>query len=48
MTYSDRVLKDAQLAWVNGDEPTREDGCFISPVAIDVIMVEFCNDFIND
>lgn len=40
MTYISRVLEDAKQMWTNGEEPTREDGCYFSPVAYDIIQVQ--------
>ncbi|XP_073340549.1 tumor necrosis factor alpha-induced protein 2-like isoform X2 [Pagrus major] len=38
-TYVGRVLEEAKEKWIKGEEPTREDGCFASPVAYDVIQL---------
>uniref|UniRef100_A0A8C4HGR3 Exocyst complex component Sec6 n=1 Tax=Dicentrarchus labrax TaxID=13489 RepID=A0A8C4HGR3_DICLA len=38
-TYIGRVLEDAEEKWIKGEEPTREDGCFVSPVAYDIIQL---------
>lgn len=38
-TYIGRVLEEAKQKWTDGEEPTREDGCFVSPVAYDIIQV---------
>ncbi|XP_029317293.1 tumor necrosis factor alpha-induced protein 2 isoform X2 [Cottoperca gobio] len=38
-TYIDRVLEEAKQKWIKGEEPTREDGCFVSPVAYDLIQL---------
>ncbi|XP_071353729.1 tumor necrosis factor alpha-induced protein 2-like [Trachinotus anak] len=39
MTYIGRVLEEAKQMWNNGEEPTREDGCYVSPVAYDIIQL---------
>ncbi|XP_039993957.1 tumor necrosis factor alpha-induced protein 2-like isoform X2 [Xiphias gladius] len=39
MTYTDRVLEEAKQKWNNGEEPIREDGCYVSPVAYDIIQL---------
>ena len=39
-TYVGRVLEEAKKKWSAGEEPTREDDCFVSPVAYDVIQVQ--------
>lgn len=39
-TYIGRVLEEAKEKWSKGEEPTREDGCFVSPVAYDIIQVQ--------
>ncbi|XP_042244912.1 tumor necrosis factor alpha-induced protein 2 isoform X1 [Thunnus maccoyii] len=36
-TCIDRVLEEAKQKWDDGEEPSREDGCFVSPVAYDLI-----------
>lgn len=41
MTYIDRVLEEAKQKWNNGEEPIREDGCYVSPVAYDIIQVQY-------
>lgn len=38
-TYIGRVLDEAAQKWNNGEEPKREDGCYTSPVAYDIIQV---------
>ncbi|KAM9777651.1 tumor necrosis factor alpha-induced protein 2-like [Neosynchiropus ocellatus] len=38
-TFISRVLGEAKEMWRNGDEPTMEDGCFISPVSYDIIQL---------
>ncbi|XP_034531833.1 tumor necrosis factor alpha-induced protein 2-like isoform X2 [Notolabrus celidotus] len=38
-TYISRVLKEAEQKWRQGEEPTREDGCFVSHVAYDIIQL---------
>uniref|UniRef100_A0A3P9AZZ6 Exocyst complex component Sec6 n=1 Tax=Maylandia zebra TaxID=106582 RepID=A0A3P9AZZ6_9CICH len=40
MIFIDRVLDEAKKEWDQGKEPTRDDGCYASPVAYDVIQVE--------
>lgn len=37
-TYIGRVLEEAKQKWNKGEEPTKEDGCFVSPVAYDIIQ----------
>ncbi|XP_023268718.1 tumor necrosis factor alpha-induced protein 2 [Seriola lalandi dorsalis] len=39
MTYISRVLEEAKQMWNNGEEPTKEDGCYVSPVAYDIIQL---------
>ncbi|KAL3969147.1 ATP-binding cassette, subfamily B (MDR/TAP), member 8 [Sarotherodon galilaeus] len=39
MIYIDRVLDEAKKEWDQGKEPTRDDGCYVSPVAYDVIQL---------
>lgn len=39
-TYVGRVLDGAKEKWSKGEEPTREDGCFVIPVAYDIIQVQ--------
>ncbi|XP_050934235.1 tumor necrosis factor alpha-induced protein 2 isoform X1 [Lates calcarifer] len=39
MTYIRRVLEEAKEMWNNGQEPMREDGCYVSPVAYDIIQL---------
>ncbi|CAI5697054.1 unnamed protein product [Oreochromis niloticus] len=43
--FIDRVLDEAKKEWDQGKEPTRDDGCYASAVAYDVIQVE---DFLVD
>ncbi|XP_070776384.1 tumor necrosis factor alpha-induced protein 2 [Enoplosus armatus] len=38
-TFIGRVLEEAKQKWNKGEEPTREDGCFFSPVAYDIIQL---------
>lgn len=38
-TFGGRILEDAKDKWNKGEEPTREDGCFVSPVSYDIIQV---------
>ncbi|TNN33995.1 Tumor necrosis factor alpha-induced protein 2 [Liparis tanakae] len=38
-TFVGRVLEEARQSWSKGEEPIREDGCFVSPVAYDVIQL---------
>lgn len=39
-TYVGRVLEQAKEKWKEGREPTREDGCYVSTVAYDIIQVK--------
>lgn len=39
-SYIRRILEEAKEKWSKGEEPTREDGCFVSPVAYDIIQVK--------
>uniref|UniRef100_A0A668TGY7 Tumor necrosis factor, alpha-induced protein 2b n=1 Tax=Oreochromis aureus TaxID=47969 RepID=A0A668TGY7_OREAU len=48
MIYIDRVLDEAKKEWDQGKEPTRDDGCYASPVAYDVIQVELYQNFHED
>lgn len=34
------VLEEAEETWNKGEEPTTEDGCFVSTVAYDIIQVK--------
>uniref|UniRef100_A0AAZ1XQJ9 Exocyst complex component Sec6 n=1 Tax=Oreochromis aureus TaxID=47969 RepID=A0AAZ1XQJ9_OREAU len=45
MIYIDRVLDEAKKEWDQGKEPTRDDGCYASAVAYDVI--QFINDIVT-
>ncbi|XP_039459627.1 tumor necrosis factor alpha-induced protein 2-like [Oreochromis aureus] len=45
MIYIGRVLDEAKKEWDQGKEPTRDDGCYISPVAYDVI--QFINGIVT-
>ncbi|XP_044231284.1 tumor necrosis factor alpha-induced protein 2-like [Thunnus albacares] len=38
-TCIDNVLEEAKQKWEDGEEPSREDGCFVSPVAYDLIPI---------
>uniref|UniRef100_A0A3P8S1A7 TNF alpha induced protein 2 n=1 Tax=Amphiprion percula TaxID=161767 RepID=A0A3P8S1A7_AMPPE len=38
-TNLDNILKEEKEKWTNGDEPSREDNCYVSPVAYDVIVL---------
>lgn len=38
-TYIGRVLDEAENRWRNGEEPNREDGCYVIPLAYDIIQV---------
>ncbi|KAM6969475.1 tumor necrosis factor alpha-induced protein 2 [Tautogolabrus adspersus] len=38
-TYIVRVLEEAEQKWKNEEEPTREDGCFVSHVGYDIIQL---------
>lgn len=40
MRYIDRVLGEAKQNWSNGEEPVREEGCYVSHVAYDIIQVK--------
>uniref|UniRef100_UPI0037E91355 tumor necrosis factor alpha-induced protein 2-like isoform X1 n=2 Tax=Semicossyphus pulcher TaxID=241346 RepID=UPI0037E91355 len=37
--YISHVLVEAEQKWRTGEEPTREDGCFVSHVAYDIIQL---------
>uniref|UniRef100_H3C172 Exocyst complex component Sec6 n=1 Tax=Tetraodon nigroviridis TaxID=99883 RepID=H3C172_TETNG len=39
-SFIHRILEEAKEKWSKGEEPTSEDGCFISPVAYDIIQVK--------
>lgn len=39
MTYMSLVLKKAEQRWNNEEEPEKEYGCYVSPVAYDMIQV---------
>ncbi|KAK2826755.1 hypothetical protein Q5P01_020969 [Channa striata] len=39
MTYISQILEEAEKRWNNGEEPKKEDGCYISPVAYDSIQL---------
>ncbi|XP_030574338.1 tumor necrosis factor alpha-induced protein 2-like [Archocentrus centrarchus] len=39
MIFTDRALDAAKKEWDQGKEPTRDDGCYVSPVACDVIQI---------
>lgn len=39
-TYIGRVLDEEELRWIKGEEPRRDYGCYVSPVAIDIITVQ--------
>ncbi|XP_063353744.1 tumor necrosis factor alpha-induced protein 2-like [Pelmatolapia mariae] len=45
MMFIDRVLNEAKKEWDQGKEPTRDDGCYVSPVAYDVI--QFINGIVT-
>ncbi|XP_035761767.1 tumor necrosis factor alpha-induced protein 2-like [Neolamprologus brichardi] len=45
MIYIGRVLDEAKKEWDQGKEPTRDDGCYASPVAYDVI--QFINGIVT-
>ncbi|XP_039459251.1 tumor necrosis factor alpha-induced protein 2-like [Oreochromis aureus] len=45
MIYIDRVLDETKKEWDQGKEPTRDDGCYVSPVAYDVI--QFINGIVT-
>ncbi|XP_076604047.1 tumor necrosis factor alpha-induced protein 2-like [Chaetodon auriga] len=38
-TFIGRVLEEAKQKWEEGEEPTREDGCFNSTLAYDIIQL---------
>ncbi|XP_054653645.1 tumor necrosis factor alpha-induced protein 2-like [Dunckerocampus dactyliophorus] len=38
-TYIGRILDEARKAWTKGEDPLREDGCFVSPMAYDIIQL---------
>lgn len=38
-TYIGRVLEEEKQKWNEGEEPNREDGCYSSPVAYDIIQL---------
>ncbi|XP_035761765.1 tumor necrosis factor alpha-induced protein 2-like [Neolamprologus brichardi] len=40
MIYIGRVLDEAKKEWDQGKEPRRDDGCYASPVAYDVIQLK--------
>ncbi|XP_054469847.1 tumor necrosis factor alpha-induced protein 2-like isoform X2 [Anoplopoma fimbria] len=37
--YIGRVLEEAKKKWNDGEEPTRVDDCFVSPVSYDIIQL---------
>lgn len=39
-SYIRRILDEAKEKWSKGEEPAWEDGCFVSPVAYDIIQVK--------
>lgn len=45
MIYIGRVLDEEKKEWDQGKEPTRDDGCYASPVAYDVI--QFINGIVT-
>ncbi|XP_039459697.1 tumor necrosis factor alpha-induced protein 2-like isoform X2 [Oreochromis aureus] len=45
MIFIGRVLDEAKKEWDQGKEPTRDDGCYVSPVAYDVI--QFINGIVT-
>ncbi|CAI5697056.1 unnamed protein product [Oreochromis niloticus] len=45
MIFIDRVLDEAKKEWDQGKEPTRDDGCYASAVAYDVIQL--INDIVT-
>ncbi|XP_063355997.1 tumor necrosis factor alpha-induced protein 2-like isoform X2 [Pelmatolapia mariae] len=45
MIFIGRVLDEAKKEWDQGKEPTRDDGCYASPVAYDVI--QFINGIVT-
>ncbi|XP_037342784.2 tumor necrosis factor alpha-induced protein 2-like [Pungitius pungitius] len=38
-TFVGRILEDAKDKWNKGEEPSREDGFFVSPVSYDIIQL---------
>uniref|UniRef100_A0A3P9AYM2 Tumor necrosis factor alpha-induced protein 2-like n=1 Tax=Maylandia zebra TaxID=106582 RepID=A0A3P9AYM2_9CICH len=46
MIYIGRVLDEAKKEWDQGKEPTRDDGCYSSPVAYDVIQVQLLHKLV--
>uniref|UniRef100_A0A3P9B043 Tumor necrosis factor alpha-induced protein 2 n=1 Tax=Maylandia zebra TaxID=106582 RepID=A0A3P9B043_9CICH len=46
MIYIGRVLDEAKKEWDQGKEPTRDDGCYVSPVAYDVIQVQLLHKLV--
>lgn len=38
--YMNRVLEEELKKWHDGEDPTREDGCYVSPLAYDIIQVQ--------
>ncbi|XP_053192025.1 tumor necrosis factor alpha-induced protein 2-like [Scomber japonicus] len=38
-TFIGRVLEEAREKWDKGENPEREDGCFVSPVSYDIIQL---------
>lgn len=38
-TYIGRVLEETEEKWKKGEEPKKEDGCFISTVAQDIVQI---------
>ncbi|XP_061599794.1 tumor necrosis factor alpha-induced protein 2 isoform X2 [Cololabis saira] len=38
-TYIHRVLEEEERKWADGEEPKRDDGCYVSPLAFDVIQL---------
>ncbi|XP_029349750.1 tumor necrosis factor alpha-induced protein 2-like isoform X2 [Echeneis naucrates] len=45
MTYISRILEEEKQIWSNGEEPKREDDCYVSPVAYDII--QFINGMVT-
>ncbi|KAM3594690.1 uncharacterized protein V6R79_012248 [Siganus canaliculatus] len=43
--YISRILSEARQKWESGEQPPMEDGCFVSPVAYDII--QFINGMVT-
>ncbi|XP_028995839.1 tumor necrosis factor alpha-induced protein 2 [Betta splendens] len=44
MTYISQILKEAEQRWNDEEEPKKEYGCYVSPVAYD--MIQFINGMV--